>query len=67
VGEEIAYDYSITMLDDPWEMACRCGSRACRKLVREFRFLPPEVRKRYIGLGIVPDYVLRGLAKAGGQ
>lgn len=57
-GEELTFDYSTTMSRDRWRMACRCGARGCRGLVREFRFLPPTVRDRYVSLGIVPAYVL---------
>ena len=49
------------MLDDDWEMTCRCGSENCRKVVREFRTLPPDVQQRYVALGIVPDYVMNNL------
>ena len=58
VGEEISYDYSLTSVDDDWELICQCASANCRKIIGEFRFLPAQVRQRYINLGIVPDYVL---------
>ncbi|OGE84294.1 MAG: hypothetical protein A2846_02025 [Candidatus Doudnabacteria bacterium RIFCSPHIGHO2_01_FULL_49_9] len=57
-GEEITFDYSTTMLDDDWTMKCDCGSNKCRKIIKEFRFLPEETKERYIQLGIVPNYVL---------
>lgn len=55
-GEEITWDYSTTMFEDDWTMACHCGSPLCRGVIREFRLLPKEIRKRYISLGIVPSY-----------
>jgi len=59
-GEEITYDYSLTMLDDDWEAPCICGSTICRGKIQEFRFLPEAVKERYRALGIVPKYVLGG-------
>lgn len=56
--EEIAYDYSVTMADDPWTMSCRCGSPGCRGVIREYRTLPPEVKARYRWIHVVPAYVL---------
>jgi hypothetical protein len=29
-GEEITYDYAVTMHNDPWEMKCNCGAMECR-------------------------------------
>lgn len=62
-GEEITWDYSTTMYGDDWEMECRCGSPNCRGRVREFRFLPEEVQRKYIEMGIVPEYVLQGVKR----
>ena len=61
--EEITFDYSLTMVDNPLEIPCRCGVPACRKVVREYRTLPAEVRHRYEHLKIVPEYVLFEPAK----
>ncbi|ATB29942.1 SET domain-containing protein [Melittangium boletus] len=57
-GEEIQYDYSTTMSEDLETMECRCCTRSCRGVVRDFRYLPPEVRHRYLSLGLVPDFIL---------
>ena len=57
--EEITWDYSTTMDEDEWELACLCGSSNCRKTIRDFRHLAPELRKRYGNLGIVPSYLSR--------
>lgn len=56
--EEISYDYSVTMADDPWTMTCHCGSPRCRKVIREYRTLPPEVKARYRWINVVPPYVI---------
>jgi len=56
--EEIAYDYSLLMVDDDWTMTCRCTSPSCRRTIREYRTLPSETKMRYQSLGAVPSYVL---------
>ncbi len=58
-GEEITFDYSTTMAEDYWEMNCCCGTKNCRGKVRDFKHLPRELQEKYIGLGIVPDFVIR--------
>lgn len=56
-GEEIAYDYSTTMDERYWTMACRCGAAACRGIVDDFRTLPEELRRQYLSLGIVMPFI----------
>ncbi|GIW65978.1 MAG: SET domain-containing protein-lysine N-methyltransferase [Candidatus Parcubacteria bacterium] len=58
-GEEITYDYSTTMYKDSWSIKCNCGSKICRKKIREFRFLPPKIKIKYFKLGILPDYIVK--------
>ncbi|HZZ43123.1 MAG TPA: hypothetical protein VFE58_09305, partial [Tepidisphaeraceae bacterium] len=55
-GEELYFDYSTTMDEDDFEMVCRCGTKGCRGVVRDFKHLPGELKKRYVGLGVVPGY-----------
>lgn len=55
-GDEITYDYSLQMCDEPWTMECKCGSKNCRKLIKEYKFLPKSLKKFYLELGFVPDY-----------
>jgi class 3 adenylate cyclase len=58
-GEEIFYDYSTTMNEDHWTLACRCGSTLCRGNVGDFKHLPLRTRQRYLRLGIVQAYLAR--------
>lgn len=58
-GEEITYDYSTTMHNDRNEMQCECGAPSCRGLIRDFQYLPSNLKSRYIGLGVVPDFIIR--------
>ena len=57
---ELTFDYSTTMFEelDQEPMPCRCGSKNCRKVIADFRFLPKSIQNKYIKLGVVPSYVL---------
>ena len=57
-GEEITWDYSTTMDEDDWEIDCTCGSKKCRRRIKDFKYLPKKLQQKYIQLGIVPRYVL---------
>ena len=35
--DEVTFDYSVTLQDDPWEMPCNCGAANCRKIIKERR------------------------------
>jgi hypothetical protein len=58
-GDEITFDYSTTLDEDDFEFDCLCGSAICRGRVRDGKHLPDETWRRYVALGIVPDYVIR--------
>lgn len=58
-GEEITFDYSTTLDEDDFTMACLCGSPSCRKLIGDGKLLPRAVWQRYVELGIIPEYVRR--------
>ncbi|MAH06697.1 hypothetical protein CMI38_00420 [Candidatus Pacearchaeota archaeon] len=47
-GEELTYDYDMTENSD-WKLICKCDSANCRKLIRGYRFLPSEFKKKYRG------------------
>jgi len=55
-GTELAFDYSTSMLEEPWEMPCACGSSRCRGVIRAFPELPAATRARYRRLGVVPGF-----------
>lgn len=57
-GEEITFDYSMTVRDDPWTMECACGAKTCRKVIGAFDNLPQPTKDNLISQGIVPDYIL---------
>ncbi len=58
-GEELSFDYSTTMDEDCWEMACLCGDKNCRGTVRDFKHLPEALQERYISLGVVMPYIVK--------
>lgn len=60
-NEEITFDYSTTMYNDPSRMKCSCNERNCRHIIREFRTLPGKTKQRYIKLGIVPKWLLNAI------
>lgn len=55
--DEICYDYSTTMKEDHWTMACLCGSPACRREIRDFTTLSPDLQQWYLGQGIVQRFL----------
>jgi len=57
-GEEIRYDYSTTMDEDHWTLQCRCGSRGCRGVVRDFKWLPKDTKLHLLRQNIVPGLII---------
>lgn len=56
-GEEVAWDYSTTLADGDWSMACACGAPGCRGRIGPFADLPEATQRRYRALGIVAPYL----------
>lgn len=55
--EELTYDYS-TYLCNPYEkMQCLCGSSKCRGVVGNFEELPDDLKDKYLGLGVMGNFV----------
>lgn len=63
-GEELAWDYSTSMLERHWEMRCKCGSVSCRKIIKDFDKLPQKIQYRYLNMEIVLPYIVRFLKEA---
>ncbi|MBS3088886.1 SET domain-containing protein-lysine N-methyltransferase [Candidatus Pacearchaeota archaeon] len=65
-GEEITFDYSTTSWEENWNipndeefsMVCKCGSKNCRKIVREFYHLDKKTKLKYLKLGALPDFII---------
>jgi hypothetical protein len=48
-GEELTIDYALFLGDPGFAMQCRCGSAACRRVVRGTDWRRPELQQRYQG------------------
>ncbi len=57
IGDEITWDYSTTLYDNPWKMRCDCRTRKCRKIISDFTLLDPKIQKKYRDLDIIPPYL----------
>jgi uncharacterized protein len=58
-AEEIQFDYSTTMSATGCTIDCRCGRPRCRRLIRDFHFLPPSLQAYYVRLGLVQSFIVR--------
>lgn len=56
-GEEITFDYSTTMDENFWTLDCLCGESGCREKITDFRFLPSDIRFKYLQLNIVQGFI----------
>lgn len=56
-GEELSFDYSTSMVDEPWSMECACGDALCRGHIANFLDMPDSVQQYYAGLGCLPEHV----------
>lgn len=61
--EELTWDYSTTMLNDPLEYRCLCGSKICRGKINNFKDLPKNIKEKYIKLNIIPNYIKKAYRK----
>ncbi len=57
--EEIRFDYSTTMDEDQWTLKCKCGQKNCRKIIKDFKYLPKNTQKKYLKLDIVQKFIAR--------
>jgi hypothetical protein len=58
-GHEIRYDYSTTMDEDYWTMACLCRSATCRGIVTDFKYLEERIKRYYLERGLVQPFIAR--------
>jgi hypothetical protein len=63
-GEEIGWDYSTSIGEPGWTLACRCGSARCRGVVRSWGELASLERERLRPMAL--SY-LRAVDAPGGQ
>jgi hypothetical protein len=48
-GEELTIDYALFLGDPGFAMECRCGTAACRGVVRGTDWMRTDLRERYRG------------------
>jgi hypothetical protein len=65
VGEELSFDYSTSMMDEPWDMECACGEAACRGIVGNALDMHFETLRYYADMGALPEHVWVAAAKRG--
>jgi hypothetical protein len=51
-GEEICWDYSTSLVETGWSLACRCGSSRCRGVILPFFSLSPANQARLLPLSL---------------
>ena len=56
-GEELTYDYSMTISPTDWHMKCKCSTSICRKTLGDVRSVPKAQLKRYEAAGAVQRYM----------
>ncbi|MGO9411037.1 MAG: SET domain-containing protein [Spirochaetia bacterium] len=61
-GEEILFDYSTTLDEDDFTMRCQCGAPSCRGTIGDGKYLPEDLWRKYLSLGIIPEYVQKSRA-----
>ncbi len=57
VDDELSFDYSTSMVDEPWSMECACGDAICRGTIGNFLDMPSDVQQRYAARGVLPEHV----------
>lgn len=63
VNEELSFDYSTSMVDEPWSLEqCCCNDSLCRGAVGNFLDLPDKLQRHYSSLGVLPEHTRTALA-----
>lgn len=62
-GEQLTIDYSTTQFEPRTSPVggCKCGEPECRKTIRPFPELPPELQDRYLEAGAVFNYIAEAI------
>lgn len=56
-GEEITYDYSMTIAPTDWKMKCICGSKKCRHVLGDVSTVPRAQVEEYRKVGAIQRYM----------
>lgn len=58
-GEEITFDYSLTIAPTEWQMRCSCNAVNCRRILGDVLSIPKTIRARYAKIGAMQYYMKR--------
>jgi hypothetical protein len=58
-GEEIAWDYSTTLRESNWRMACQCKAPGCRRVIGNFDTLDADRQAWFRARNLVAPYLQR--------
>lgn len=58
-GEQLTFDYSLSIRHDRTSFDCSCESSRCRGLVSSFENLNQITKKKYLSKGLVPDWMTK--------
>ncbi len=61
-GEEVTWDYSTTLKDSDWRMACDCRAPDCRGVIGNFDTLPPARQRWFLERGFAAPHLLHAKA-----
>ncbi len=56
-GDEVTFDYSLTIAPTEWSMKCKCGSKICRKILGDILSVPPKRLEEYKKAGALQNYM----------
>jgi hypothetical protein len=61
INGELTFDYSTTSTEsiESWQMACKCGSNKCRRLISGAQYLDPTLTSTYTNKNMLPLYILQ--------
>lgn len=66
-GEEITFDYALTVKpaiwNSGWRLPCRCGARTCRGSIGNVNTIPLERLRAYVEAGAGQDYMRATIAR----
>ncbi len=63
-GDQITYDYSLTIAPTKWKMRCECGEKNCRKILGDVLSVPKKRREEYRKAGALQRYMKKILKLA---
>lgn len=66
IGDEITYDYSLTISPTKWAMKCKCGAKNCRKVLGDVLSISKTQLEKYKNKGALQRYMISLLKQIDG-